>query len=179
MVSTDPEQQVSVMLNTLLTRPNLEQVVHLTNPEGDKLSGVQMARAVQALQDNITITPLGTKNLFEISYADNDPNKSLSVTQSLLSIFVDSNIGDKRRDLEGAQTFLDTKIAEYEVLLKQAEQRRADFRQANLDVLTNVITPEQAGANVQAARVALGAAMARLSSLRAQLSAIPRGICTS
>jgi len=175
-VSTDPEQQVSVMLNTLLTRPNLEQVVHLTNPDGDKLSGVQMARDVQKLLDNINITPLGTKNLFEISYADSDPNKSLSVTQSLLSIFVDSNIGDKRRDLEGAQTFLDTKIAEYEVLLKQAEQRRADFRAANLDILSNALTPEQGGANVQAARVALGAAQARLSSLRSQLSAIPRVI---
>jgi len=175
-VSTDPEQQVSVMLNTLLTRPNLEQVVHLTNPDGDKLSGTQMARDVQKLLDNITITPLGTKNLFEISYADNDPNKSLSVTQSLLSIFVDSNIGDKRRDLEGAQTFLDTKIAEYEVLLKQAEQRRADFRQANLDVLSNAISPEVAGAHVQTSRLALGAAMARLSSLRAQLAAIPRVI---
>ena len=175
-VSTDPEQQVSVMLNTLLTRPNLEQVVHLTNLDGDKLSGAQMAREVQKLLDNITITPLGTKNLFEISYADSDPNKSLSVTQSLLSIFVDSNIGDKRRDLEGAQTFLDTKIAEYEVLLKQAEQRRADFRAANLDTLSNALSPEQAGANVQSARVALGAAQARLSSLRSQLGAIPRVI---
>ncbi len=175
-VSTDPEQQVSVMLNTLLTRPNLEQVVHLTNQDGDKLSGSEMGHEVQRLQDNISITPLGTKNLFEISYADSDPNKSLSVTQSLLSIFVDSNIGDKRRDLEGAQTFLDTKIAEYEVLLKQAEQRRADFRQANLDLLSNPLTPEQAGANVQSARLALGAAEARLSSLRAQLAAIPRVI---
>ena len=134
-VSTDPEQQVSVMLNTLLTRPNLEQVVHLTHPDADKLSSAQMANEVQHLLDHITITPLGTQKPLRISFSDNDPNKSLSVAQTLLSIFVDSNIGDKRRDLEGAQTFLDTKIAEYEILLKQAEQRRADFRQDNMDVL--------------------------------------------
>ena len=176
-VSTDPNQQVSVMLNTLLTRPNLEQVVHLTNPDADRLSSSDMANAVQHLLDNISISPLGTKNLFEFSVADNDPNKSLSIAQSLLSIFVDSNIGDKRRDLEGAQTFLDTKIAEYEVLLKQAEQRRADFRQANMDVLSSAaVTPEQANAQVQAARLALGAAQARLSSLHAQLAGIPKVI---
>ncbi len=173
-VSTDPEQQVSVMLNTLVTRPNLEQVVHLTHSNANAFSARRMADEVQNLQDNIEIKPLGTKNLFEISFSDNDPNRALSVSQSLLSIFVDSNIGDKRRDLEGAQSFLDTKIAEYETLLKQAEQRRADFRAANLDVLSNTVTPDAAAAQLQAARDALGAANARLSSLRAQLAAIPR-----
>jgi len=175
-VTTDPEQQVSVMLNTLLTRPNLEQVVHLTNADADRLSSAELANQVQALQDNITVKPLGTKNLFQISYNNNDPNKSLSVAQTLLSIFVDSNIGDKRRDLEGAQTFLDQKISEYEILLRQAEQRRANFKEANLDVLSNLTTPEQARAQIQAAQAALGAAEARYSSLRSQLAAIPRVI---
>src|ERR1700690_3328717 len=64
-VSTDPEQQVQVMLNTLLTRPNLEQVVHLTHPDANNYPSTQMADAVQYLQDNITIKPLGTaKNLY-------------------------------------------------------------------------------------------------------------------
>ena len=173
-VSTDPEQQVSVMLNTLVTRPNLEQVVHLTHPDANTFSATRMADEVQDLQDHIQIAPLGSKNLFQISYSDRDPNRALSVSQSLLSIFVDSNIGNKRNELEGAQTFLDTKIAEYEVLLKQAEQRRADFRAANLDVLSNTMTPDAAATQLAAARDALGAATARLASLRAQLSAIPK-----
>jgi len=173
-VQTDPEQQVSVMLNTLLTRPNLEQVVHLTNTDANTFSATRMANEVQGLQDNIAIKPLGTKNLFEISYSNRDPNRALSVSQSLLSIFVDSNIGDKRRDLEGAQSFLDTKITEYETLLRQAERRRADFKAANLEILSNVVTPDAAAAQVQAAHDALGAASARLSSLRAQLAAIPK-----
>ena len=175
-VSTDPEQQVSVMLNTLVTRPNLEQVVHLTHTDANTFSATRMADEVQRLQDNIEIKPLGTKNLFEIAFSDGDPNRALSVSQSLLSIFVDSNIGDKRRDLEGAQSFLDTKITEYETLLKQAEQRRADFREANLDVLSNSLTPDAAAAQLHAAQDALGAANARLSSLRAQLAAIPKVI---
>ena len=74
-VSTDPQQQVSVMLNTLLARPNLEQVVHLTNPKANSLSSAELAKQVENLQDNISIKPLSTKNLFQLSYTDRDPDK--------------------------------------------------------------------------------------------------------
>ena len=173
-VTTDPQQQVSVMLNTLLARPNLEQVVHLTNPRAASLSSAEMARQVETLQDNITIKPLATKNLFQLSYTDANPNKGLNVSQTLLSIFVDSNIGSKRHDLEGAQSFLDTKVNEYETLVRQAEQRRTAFKQANLEVLSNSVTPDQARVQVEAAKQQWMGAQARLSSLRAQLAAIPK-----
>ena len=173
-VSTDPEQQVSVMLNTLLTRPNLEQVVHLTTPNATNLSSAEMARQVQDLQSHISIKPLNTKNLFELSYTDRNPDKGLNVSQTLLSIFVDSNIGNKRHDLEGAQSFLDTKVNEYETLVRQAEARRTKFKQDNLDVLTSNVTPDQARAKVEEARTQLNGAQARLSSLRAQLAGIPK-----
>src|SRR5215468_5040267 len=78
-VTTDPQQQVSVMLNTLLARPNLEQVVHLTNPKANALSAAEMAKQVQLLQDNISIKPLSTKNLFQLSFTDRDPEKGLNV----------------------------------------------------------------------------------------------------
>jgi polysaccharide chain length determinant protein (PEP-CTERM system associated) len=175
-VTTNPEQQVSVMMNTLLTRPNLEQVVRLTNSDANTFTPTKMANEVQGLLDNIAIKPLGTRNLFQISYSNPSPNRALNVSQSLLSIFVDSNIGNKRTDIEGAQTFLDQKISEYETLLRQAEQRRAEFREANLDVLSNPMTPEKARAGVFAAQLALSEAKARLASLNMQLGAIPKMI---
>jgi polysaccharide chain length determinant protein (PEP-CTERM system associated) len=173
-VNTDPEQQVSVMLNTLLTRPNLEQVVHLTASPGTNFSSAEMARQVEDIQSHVSLRALGTRNLFEISVSNRDPNKALSVSQTLLSIFVDSNIGNKRKDFQGAQSFLDDKVAEYENLVRQAEQRRADFRQANLEVLSNTLTPDQARSEVDKLRQDMSAADARVASLRAQLSAIPK-----
>ncbi|HWU55578.1 MAG TPA: XrtA system polysaccharide chain length determinant [Rhizomicrobium sp.] len=173
-VTTDPQQQVSVMLNTLLARPNLEQVVHLTNPKANGLSSAEMAKQVQNLQDNISIKPLSTKNLFQLSFNDKDPDRGLNVAQTLLSIFVDSNIGNKRHDLEGAQSFLDTKVNEYETLVRQAEQRRTAFKQANLEVLSNTITPDAARKGIEDARQQLNGAQAQLSSLRGQLASIPK-----
>src|ERR1041385_4334417 len=157
-VTTDPQQQVSVMLNTLLARPNLEQVVHLTNPRATSLSSAEMAKQVEGLQSYISIKPLSTKNLFQLSYTDRDPDRGLNVSQTLLSIFVDSNIGSKRHDLEGAQSFLDTKVNEYETLVRQAEQRRTAFRKANIEVLSNTITPDQARKQVEDARQQLNGA---------------------
>jgi polysaccharide chain length determinant protein (PEP-CTERM system associated) len=173
-VNTDPEQQVSVMLSTLLTRPNLEQVVHLTARPGATFSSAEMARQVQDIQSNISLKSLGTKNLFEIAVTDQDPNKALGISQTLLSIFVDSNIGNKRKDFQGAQSFLDDKVQEYENLVRQAEQRRAAFRQANLDIISNNQTPEQARAEVEKVRLDMAASEARVASLRSQLSAIPK-----
>jgi polysaccharide chain length determinant protein (PEP-CTERM system associated) len=175
-VTTDPEQQVAVMLNTLLTRPNLEQVVRLTSPIGGTISSADMARQVQDLQNHVSLKFLGTKNLYELAFSDKDPNRALLVSQTLISIFVDSNIGTKRRDFQGVRSFLDDKVAEYETLVRDAEQRRAAFRQANLDVLSNNVTPDAARAAVEKAKEEVGAAQARLSSLEAQLRTIPKVI---
>ncbi len=173
-VTTDPDQQVAVMLSTLLTRPNLEEVVHQTAPPGTVFSAAELARRVQDIQSNVSLSALGTKNLYEISVTNADPNKALSISQTLLSIFVDSNAGTKRKDFQGAQSFLDDKVAEYENLVRQAEQRRAAFRQANLDVLSNTVTPDQARAASEKVRQDLAAAQARVASLRAQLTTIPK-----
>ena len=173
-VNTDPQQQVSIMLNTLLTRPNLEQVVRLTASPGTTFSSAQMARQVEDIQNHVSLKPLGTRNLFEIHVTDRNPDKALSVSQTLLSIFVDSNIGNKRKDFQGAQSFLDDKVAQYETLVRQAEQRRAAFRQANLDILSKTLTPDQARAEVDKVRQDMAAVEARVASLRGQLSAIPK-----
>ncbi len=45
-VSNDADQQVSVMLRTLITRPNIEQVIRLTDPRAAAMSPA-------ALQDKI------------------------------------------------------------------------------------------------------------------------------
>jgi polysaccharide chain length determinant protein (PEP-CTERM system associated) len=176
-VSTDPEQTVSIMLNTLVTRPNLEQVVHLTDPHSTAQGESQLQTAVQRLQDNIALKPLGSKNLYEISFANHDPEYALKVTQSLLSILVDSNIGDKRRDMEDAQSFIDNKLSEYETLLREAEKRRADFKTAHLDLFSGGPADARidvANGRIGAAQQALGAAIARHDSIAAQLSGMPK-----
>jgi len=133
-----------------------------------------MERQVEDVQSHVSLKALGTRNLFEISVSDPNPNRALSISQTLLSIFVDSNVGNNHRDFQGAQSFLDDKVAEYETLVRQAEEKRAAFRQANLDVLSNTQTPDQARGEVEKTKQDLGAAEARVASLQGQLKAIPK-----
>lgn len=176
-VKSDPDQQVNMMLRTLITRPNLEQVIHLVNPKAASLTPRALEDQVRYLESKISITAVPeAKNLFVIGFMDNNSTYAEAVTQSLLSILEDSNIGDKRRDMEGAQTFINGKVSEYEGMLRAAEKRRADFKTANLDLLEKGAANtrlDTANTQVEQAKRDLGTAIARRDSLNEQLQTTP------
>ena len=180
-VPTDQDQQVAIMLKQLTSRPNLEQSVRLTNPAAAKMTAADMEIAVAELGNNIQMSAQGVKGLFSIGYIDNNSAYAEAVTQSLLSILVNSNVGDKRRDIQGARTFIDAKIAEYEVQLREAESRRTTFKAANLDALTASTGPgsiDGANAELLSAKNDLGAAEVTVNSLKSQLGGIPQTVAS-
>lgn len=172
-VQQDPEQQISVMLHTLLTDPNVERVVRVTNPNASHMSRGQMHDAIAAITKNVELRDLGTKNLYEISYTHSDPATAQAVDQALLSVLVDSNIGLDRRDTDDARGFLDNQIAEYERKLQEADQRRADFKTSHLAFFANGNDIVTAKNNVTQAQSALDDAMSRRNSLQAQIASTP------
>src|ERR1700759_1341407 len=93
-VPSDQDQQVAIMLKSMTTRPNLEQIIRLVNPRGVRMKAADMETAVAELNNNIQMSSEGVKNLFSIGYVDNNSSYAEAVTQSLLSILVESNVGD-------------------------------------------------------------------------------------
>jgi uncharacterized protein involved in exopolysaccharide biosynthesis len=73
--------------------------------------------------------------LYVLSHTDSDPQLAARVVQALLNIFMESQLGTKRRDFAEAQSFINRQIADYERNLQTAEQRLAQFRQDNIDIL--------------------------------------------
>ena len=67
-------------------------------------------------------------NLYVISYRDTNPEQATKVVQSLVSIFVESSLGDKRQDTRSAVRFVDDQLRQYEANLKSAEDRLKVFR---------------------------------------------------
>ena len=177
-VNHDANQEVDVMMRTLITRPSIEQVVKLSDPSAAKASKTALAEEVTDIQKNIVIRPQDTKNLFSISYANSDPDFAQSVTQSLVTLLVNSNLGDQRKSVDGVTSFLDQQIAKYDTQLREMEKRRADFKTNNMEYITAAeggdagAMVDKAHAETRDAQNQLGIEIARRDSLQAQLSRV-------
>ncbi len=130
-VQANMDQQVNLMYRTLLTRPNLEKVARATDLDLAVSDERGRERLINDLRSAITIVPEPVRNLFTIAYTGPNPPQAQKVVQALLSVFIESNLGDKRRDMANAQTFIDQRIADYETKLRAAEQRLATFKEAH------------------------------------------------
>jgi polysaccharide chain length determinant protein (PEP-CTERM system associated) len=178
-VSIDPNQEIAVMLRTLITRPTLEQVIHLTDATAKSLTAAQMEQRVGNVRDRISIRSTETKNFYDIGYTDNDPAYATAVTQTLLSILQDSRVGGTRLDMDTVRAFINKQIADYEQRLRDADKRRADFRTANIQILgkgpaANRIDAAD-NAHEQAIRE-LNAAIARRDSIKEQIAQTPKTV---
>ena len=134
-VDVDPGQQLDVLQHTLLSRPNMEQLMHMADLDRYVKTAADKDALIQKLIQQIVIIPQ-TRNLFVISYQDTDPTTARNVVQSLLTIFAENTAGTQRAQMDNAQRFLNDQIALYEQQLRDAEKRNADFRTAHLDVLS-------------------------------------------
>jgi polysaccharide chain length determinant protein (PEP-CTERM system associated) len=170
VVSTDIQQEISVMLKTLLTAPNLERVERATNPHADKYSPAQMQDAIAALTQNVSLKASGTKNLYQIGFTDANPAYAQSVAQTLLSVMVDSNVGDQRRESDDARSFLDTQIASYERKIQAADKRKSDFRTQHLDVFMSDNDVDNIKASIVQAQSQIDEETAKRNNLQAQMA---------
>jgi len=179
-VTADPNQEIAVMLQELLTDPTLESVVRATNPNATSMSSNQMQNAVAHLRGKISLQNLAAKDLYSIAYSDPDPGHAQSVAQTLVSVLIDSSLGGQRRDADQAGAFLDNQIAKYEQKLELADKRRADFKTSHLDFFATTPDGDKVGGAgdvvgaqtaVAQAQHTLDEAVGRRDSLQTQLAA--------
>ena len=133
-VDSDVDGQVAIMQQTLLTRPNLEEVARRTDLDIAAKSPPEVDRLLDDLGQRITVR--GTqKNLFSISVADTVPQRAKQTVDALVNIFVEGNLGQNRTEMDAAERFLGHQIGEYEAKLQEAEHRLAVFKQVNMEYL--------------------------------------------
>jgi polysaccharide chain length determinant protein (PEP-CTERM system associated) len=138
-VQPNVDQQVSMMARTLLTRPNLERVARMADLDLKAQNPNEREAVLQELTKNIKFsTSSGGSNLYSIAYNNANPQTARKVVQSLLSIFVESNLGDKRRDSEQARKFIDEQIKGYEQRLSESENAIKDFKIRNMSLMPSL-----------------------------------------
>ncbi len=133
-VDSDVDGQVAIMQQTLLTRPNLEEVARRTDLDISAKSPPDVDRLLDDLKQRISVRG-AQRNLFSINVADTVPQRAKETVDALVNIFVEGNLGQNRTDMDAAERFLVNQIKEYEVKLQEAEHRLAVFKQVNMDYL--------------------------------------------
>jgi polysaccharide chain length determinant protein (PEP-CTERM system associated) len=180
---TDPSRHLDFMQRTLLSRPNLEQLIRLTDLDtGIRTPGDKEA-LFKRLATDIEVKPI-TLNLLTLAYRDADPVLAKNVVQSLLTIFAERMAGSSRAEMDSAQRFLEGEIASYRDQLRSAEKRRADLAEKYPDIVPNR-TPDspqtddngnrldQARNAVVRLKLELADAVTKRDALQKELASVP------
>ncbi|MGQ3195974.1 MAG: XrtA system polysaccharide chain length determinant [Hydrogenophaga sp.] len=133
-IQPDVEQQVAMLSRTLINRPTVEKLMQMAQLETAGQTKAQRDALVDNLFKSLAIRSTGRDNLYTLSYRDENPERSLQVVKSLLTIFVESGKGAAGTDSDNARKFIEEQIKNYENKLSEAESRLKDFRLRNLDM---------------------------------------------
>ncbi|MEO6276411.1 XrtA system polysaccharide chain length determinant [Roseateles sp.] len=133
-VQPNVEQQVTMLSRTLISRPNVEKLVRMADLDLKNQSKAQQDATIESVTSSLSIQSSGRDNLYVLGYRDSDPETAKRVVQSLVSIFVESSLGQTRQGTSTATTFINEQIKAYETKLEEAETRLKEFRLKNLSM---------------------------------------------
>ncbi len=136
-VQPNVDQQVVMLSRTLISRPNVEKLIRMADLDLKSQSKAAQDALIDDLMKTLEIKNVGRDNLYVLSYRDSSPEKAKRVVQSLVSIFVESSLGDSRKDSNTARKFIDEQIKTYVTKLEEAETRLKEFKVRNIEMQTS------------------------------------------
>lgn len=174
-VQPNADQQLMMVSRTLVSRPNVERVIRMADLDLDARSQQDKDALIDYLTRNIRFMGAGGANLYSIAYRTGRPEQARKVVQAFLSIFVESNLGDSRRDSDQARKFIEDQIKLHEQRLLDAETALKDFKLRNLAAMPSLVQDSvgragEVGAALAQARLELSQAENGRDELRKQLA---------
>jgi len=130
-IDTNERHRISMMTKTLFSRPNMEKLARMTDLDLHAKTPEELDKLLDRLESTIELSG-GLDNLYTISYLDEEPEMAKMVVKSLLTLFVQGNLGESRKDQDAAHQFLEQQIKEYEARMVEAETRATRFKQENI-----------------------------------------------
>jgi polysaccharide chain length determinant protein (PEP-CTERM system associated) len=128
-IQPDVTQRVALMSKTLITRPNLEKLMRMADLDLQVESDADKEKLLEQLKKKIRLSgDRRNASLYSVEFSHNDRQTAKKIVQSLITVFIESTLGEERKESDNAHEFLDQQIAEYEQRLIEAENRLADFK---------------------------------------------------
>lgn len=134
-VQPNVDQMVTMMSRTLISRPNLEKVIRMADMDIGLKTSEDRGQLITRLTKELTIKSAGSENLYTISYGDQNSQQAKRVVQSLLTLFVEGSLGDKRKDSDSARRFIDDQLKIYNEKLVAAENAVTEFKRRHMGLM--------------------------------------------
>lgn len=135
-IQPDLGQRITLLTKTLLSRPSLEKLMRMTDLDLQAKTEAEKERILNVLKNGVQLGgDRRNSSLYTVSFKHDDRDTAKRVVQSVLTVFIETTLGEKRSESEGAQEFLEQQIKEYEQRLTEAEQRLADFKRRHAGTL--------------------------------------------
>ncbi len=133
VASPDYADRVDVMRLQLLARPNVEEIIYRSGLDRtiEASNDVEHRAAMQGLVDGVAgnIKIESPRDMyFIISYANGDPDVAMRVTDAVLNLMIEQDIGASLSESGAARRRLELQIEEFEERLSANEMRVAEFR---------------------------------------------------
>jgi polysaccharide chain length determinant protein (PEP-CTERM system associated) len=127
-VQPNIDQVVTMMSRTLVSRLNVEKVIRMADMDIGLKTSEDREQLIARLARELAIKSAGRENLYTIAYADENREQAKRVVQSLLTIFMEGSVGDKRKDSDSARQFIDEQLRSYSEKLVAADNAVTEFK---------------------------------------------------
>ncbi len=186
-VETNVDQQINLMVRTLLTRPNVEKIIRLSDLDLRVNSDSEFDGLVKQLQKKIKFVSKRrtNKNVYDLSYEDRSPETAQVVLQSVITVFIENTIGESKEESVSARNFLKSQIKEYEKRLLKSENKLKDFKQKNVGMLPSAggkdyyARMEQAKSTLDESKLNLKEAKRRQDAIQKELNSFVASLKSS
>lgn len=184
VATPDYADRVDVMRLQLLARPNVEEIIYRAGLDRliETSNEVEHRAAMQGLVDGVAgnIMIESPRDMyFVISYAHGDPDIAKRVTDAVLNLLIEQDIGASLSESGAARRRLELQIEDFEKRLSANELRVAEFRSEHAVELaaTEGVDRRAAQKEDDLARTAeeISDTRGRILTLENLLSATPRG----
>jgi polysaccharide chain length determinant protein (PEP-CTERM system associated) len=182
-IQSDFDAIVRLMIGKLLSRPNLERAARLMDMDIYVNSPKEMEALILKIRDRVDISVKKQTGTYTITYSDENPDTAKRMVQTLLDIFIEDTLGKSINQSDSAILFLDRQIAKYDSLLREAENRREEFKRKNVGLMPNdganyYSQYQENGGRLEQAKLSLNESLQRHIKIKEQLDKLQLSINT-
>ena len=134
-IPSSMEDRLRNLRDSITSRNIVERVVKKLDLGVETKNTGQSESLIESIRKNLDIKVKGSReretDLFTISYTGRDPKTVRDIVNTIVSEYIEENMGYKRTDAYGAYEFIEGQLLEYKKRLEDSDRATREFREKN------------------------------------------------